>query len=102
MLGFQYVVAKSRELSSALDREISAASSRSMPFHSAPSVSSAENAASAGTESATDASISGRNEGQMFLRAQQNVHAQAVTNHQKLMQRCVKSLFIQVAVKSAE
>ncbi|OWZ12224.1 hypothetical protein PHMEG_00014650 [Phytophthora megakarya] len=64
MLGFQYVVAKSREFSSAVERELSAASNQ------APEA----------------ASLSGRNEGEAFLRAQQTLYGQAVSSHQKLMQ----------------
>ncbi|KAL4092590.1 hypothetical protein PRIC1_011582 [Phytophthora ramorum] len=82
MLGFQYVVAKSRELSSALDRELSAASGRSTSFSPASGASSAETAA---PNAASEAPSDSRNEGHEFLRAQQNVQAQAVYNHQKLM-----------------
>ncbi|KAG6623914.1 uncharacterized protein IUM83_02165 [Phytophthora cinnamomi] len=89
MLGFQYVVAKSRELSSALDRELAAASSRAAPFSSVSSTSSVEIAASNAVLGAPEAPAasnpSARNEGQEFLRAQQKLQAQAVANHQKLM-----------------
>ncbi|EEY67170.1 uncharacterized protein PITG_04111 [Phytophthora infestans T30-4] len=63
MLGFQYVVAKSRELSSVVERELSAASSRSVPF----------------------SSVSSTTTGEAFIRAQQKLQSQAVSNHQKLM-----------------
>ncbi|KAE9005123.1 hypothetical protein PR001_g16569 [Phytophthora rubi] len=86
MLGFQYVVAKSRELSSALDRELSAASNRAAPFTSVSSTPTVESAASNVVPAASTASNpSVRNEGQEFLRAQQKLHVQAVSNHQKLM-----------------
>ncbi|KAG7385120.1 hypothetical protein PHYPSEUDO_001833 [Phytophthora pseudosyringae] len=86
MLGFQYVVAKSRELSSAVERELAAASNRSAPFTSVSATSSVETTVQNAAPVAPEASsITGRNEGQEFLRAQQKVHAQAVCNHQKLM-----------------
>ncbi|KAK1942697.1 hypothetical protein P3T76_006196 [Phytophthora citrophthora] len=89
MLGFQYVVAKSRELSSVVERELVAASNRSAPFGSVSATSSvemaAQNAVPEAAESHEASSISGRNEGQEFLRAQQKLQDQANANHQKLM-----------------
>ncbi|CAH0516043.1 unnamed protein product [Peronospora belbahrii] len=89
MLGFQYVVAKSRELSSALDRELLAASTRSIPFRSISNSSSVETAASndhhVATEASTASSFIVRNEGHTFLRAWDKLHAETVMNHQKLM-----------------
>ncbi|POM57780.1 Hypothetical protein PHPALM_37661 [Phytophthora palmivora] len=89
MLGFQYVVAKSRELSSVVERELSAASSRAVPFSSVSSTSSVEvageNAVSIASEAPEVSSLSGRNEGQTFLRSQEKLHAQAVSNHQNLV-----------------
>ncbi|RMX64336.1 hypothetical protein DD238_007264 [Peronospora effusa] len=90
MLGFQYVVAKSRELSSVLDRELSAASNRSISFRSISGNSSVEIAASNGVpvtaEASTPSSLSVHTEGHTFLRAQQKLHAQSMAKHQKLMQ----------------
>ncbi|KAG3114984.1 hypothetical protein PI124_g5224 [Phytophthora idaei] len=86
MLGFQYVVAKSRELSSVVERELSAASNRPTPFSSISSTSTVEITAQNALPVAPESpEASGRNEGQAFLRAQQNLHAQASSNHQKLM-----------------
>ncbi|ETL81975.1 hypothetical protein L917_17793 [Phytophthora nicotianae] len=86
MIGFQYVVAKSRELSSAVERELSAASNRSAPFSSVSSNSTVEVAAQTAAPVAPESlETSGRNEGQEFLRAQQKLYAQATSNHQKLI-----------------
>ncbi|KAG7394733.1 hypothetical protein PHYBOEH_004776 [Phytophthora boehmeriae] len=88
MLGFQYVVAKSRELSSALDRELSAAGGRSAPFSSVSSTPSVESASSASKSAAPEASqttVPARNEGSTFLRVQQEQQAQMVANHQQLL-----------------
>ena len=91
MQGFQYVVAKSRELSSVLDRELSAASNRSISFRSIPSTSSVEIAASNAvpvTEKASTPSCgSVHTEGHIFLRAQHKLYAQTVAKHLKLLQR---------------
>ncbi|CAI5713953.1 unnamed protein product [Hyaloperonospora brassicae] len=91
MLGFQYVVAKSRELSSALDRELSAVSSRAVPFRSVPSSASVETAASNGAGAATDAPAASpvldRQEGHAFLAVHHQRHAQAVRNHQQLLKQ---------------
>ncbi|KAL3664283.1 hypothetical protein V7S43_010610 [Phytophthora oleae] len=89
MLGFQYVVAKSRELSSVVERELAAASNRSAPFGSVSATSAGEavvrNVAPVASEAPEVPTISGRNEGQEFLRVQQKLHDQANANHQKLM-----------------
>ncbi|KAF4038608.1 hypothetical protein GN244_ATG09300 [Phytophthora infestans] len=86
MLGFQYVVAKSRELSSVVERELSAASSRSVPFSSVSSTTTGEVASENAIPIAPESpEASGRNEGQAFIRAQQKLQSQAVSNHQKLM-----------------
>ncbi|KAG7383563.1 hypothetical protein PHYBOEH_009867 [Phytophthora boehmeriae] len=88
MLGFQYVVAKSRELSSALDRELSAAGGRSAPFSSVSSTPSVENASSTSKSEAPEApqsTVPARNEGSTFLRVQQEQQAHMVANHQRLL-----------------
>ncbi|KAF4144170.1 hypothetical protein GN958_ATG06634 [Phytophthora infestans] len=86
MLGFQYVVAKSRELSSVVERELSAASSRSVPFSSVSSTTTGEVASENAIPIAPESpEASGRNEGQAFIRAQQKLQSQAVSNHKKLM-----------------
>uniref|UniRef100_M4BG88 Uncharacterized protein n=1 Tax=Hyaloperonospora arabidopsidis (strain Emoy2) TaxID=559515 RepID=M4BG88_HYAAE len=91
MLGFQYVVAKSRELSSALDRELSAASNRSIPFRSVPTSSSVETAlpndAVAATEAPVASSLSVRHEGHTFLNSQHKRYAEAVRNHDQLLKQ---------------
>ena len=93
MLGFQYVVAKSRELSSALDRELSAVSSRTIPFCSVPSSASVETAASNGANAAPDAPVASPvldcQEGHAFLSLHHQRHAQAVRNHQQLLKQYV-------------
>ncbi|KAG2510582.1 hypothetical protein JM18_008951 [Phytophthora kernoviae] len=88
MLGFQYVVAKSRELSSALDRELSAASGRSAPFSyvaTTPSVNSSSSTSIPVPTEASTSTVPDRNEGSTFLCAQQEQQAQAVANHQHLL-----------------
>lgn len=86
MLGFQYVVAKSRELSSVVERELSAASIRSPPFIPDTSASTTEVPSESGVPDVPENyGGSSRNEGQTFLRIQQKIQAQTVVNHQKLM-----------------
>ena len=98
MLGFQYVVAKSRELSSALDRELSAASNRSIPFRSVPTSSSVETAlpndAVAATEAPVASSLSVRHEGHTFLNSQHKRYAEAVRNHDQLLKQYVSFLYL--------
>ncbi|TDH67397.1 uncharacterized protein CCR75_008631 [Bremia lactucae] len=84
MLGFQYVVAKSRELSSVVEREISGVTNRSSSFVAAFD----GGAAAASTEEKTPAEVyeaSDRNEGERFLRIQQNRQLQAEQNHHRLL-----------------
>ncbi|RLN72624.1 hypothetical protein BBJ28_00014439 [Nothophytophthora sp. Chile5] len=85
MLGFQYVVAKSRELSSKLDRELSLTSSSTPPPAPQPTERAPSSAGSAGPSSVVSAALSPRNEGHAFLRAQQQQNDRVLSAHDKLM-----------------
>ncbi|KAL7685540.1 hypothetical protein Plhal304r1_c030g0097461 [Plasmopara halstedii] len=86
MIGFKYVVAKSRELSSVVERELSATSNRSNPFTSGVINSTTDPPSENDVTVAAEAHEgSGRNEGQEFLVAQHKLQAKAELNHQKLM-----------------
>uniref|UniRef100_A0AAV1TT76 Uncharacterized protein n=1 Tax=Peronospora matthiolae TaxID=2874970 RepID=A0AAV1TT76_9STRA len=89
MLGFQYVVAKSRELSSALDRELSAVSNRSIPFRSVSTSSSVETALPNDAVAATEAPVASsvRHEGHTFLISQHKRYAKAVRTHDRLLKQ---------------
>ncbi|KAI9919881.1 hypothetical protein PsorP6_015397 [Peronosclerospora sorghi] len=86
MLGFQYVVAKSRALSSALDRELSVFSTRSSSCPSASDASDAGIPASTDASVASHASTTVRNEGHAFLALQHARLAPSVSNHEQLLE----------------